>query len=121
MKIFNKLLGLLTLVLVVVSCSGIKVVDSWKADEISSLSGAKILVIARSDDMVGRQRFEQEIAERLRGAGVDAMESYKKFPAMKHPWPEPRPDSIFLPAREVHPDTCGWLRVRKKDRRHNRG
>ena len=83
MKIFIKLLGLLTIVLVLASCSGIKVVDSWKADEISSLSDAKILVIARSDDMVGRQRFEQEIAERLRGEGVDAMESYKKFPAMK--------------------------------------
>jgi hypothetical protein len=34
--------------------------------------------------MVNRQRFEQEIAERLRGGGVEATESYKKFPAMKH-------------------------------------
>ncbi len=71
-------------VLIAASCSGIKVVDSWKADEIGSLANEKILVIARSDDMVGRQRFEQEIAERLRSGGIDATESYKKFPAMKH-------------------------------------
>ncbi|MEL4454705.1 hypothetical protein [Lutimonas vermicola] len=74
---------LLTLALIFGSCSGIKVVDSWKGDEIGDLKDEKILVIARSDDMVGRQRFEQEIADRLRAAGIDATESYKKFPSMK--------------------------------------
>ena len=74
---------ILSLVVSAIGCSSIKVVDSWKADEISSLADAKELIIARSDDMVGRQRFEQEIAERLRGGGIDAMESYKKFPSMK--------------------------------------
>lgn len=83
MKNFKKILLLIILVVSFSSCSGIKVVDSWKADNINSLKDAKILVIARSDDMVGRQRFEQEIAERLRADGIDAMESYKKFPAMK--------------------------------------
>lgn len=84
MTIMKKVLSLMILGLLVLSCSSIKVVDSWKGDEISDLADAKILVIARSDDMVSRQRFEQEIAERLRAAGVDATESYKKFPAMKH-------------------------------------
>lgn len=84
MIIMKKVLSLMILGLLVLSCSSIKVVDSWKGDELSDLAGAKILVIARSDDMVSRQRFEQEIAERLRAAGVDATESYKKFPAMKH-------------------------------------
>lgn len=83
MKNLKKVLLLVILVATFASCSGIKVVDSWKADNINSLKDAKILVIARSDDMVGRQRFEQEIAERLRAGGIDAMESYKKFPAMK--------------------------------------
>ncbi|UCE93469.1 MAG: hypothetical protein JSV73_11820 [Flavobacteriaceae bacterium] len=83
MKKFKQLIMLMSIVLMASSCSGIKVVDSWKADEINSLADAKILVIARSDDMVGRQRFEQEIAERLRAGGVDATESYKKFPSMK--------------------------------------
>ena len=83
MKKFKQIIMVLSIAVIASSCSGIKVVDSWKADEINSLADAKILVIARSDDMVGRQRFEQEIAERLRAGGVDAMESYKKFPAMK--------------------------------------
>ena len=65
MKRFRQFIMIAAVVLMAASCSSIKVVDSWKADEIETLSGAKILVIARSDDMVGRQRFEQEIAERL--------------------------------------------------------
>ena len=84
MKIFKQIIGLLILVMAFSSCSGIKVVDSWKADEIGSLATEKILVIARTDNNVGRQRFEQEIADRLRSDGIDATESYKKFPAMKH-------------------------------------
>lgn len=63
--------------------TSVKVTDAWKADNINELEGAKILVIARADDMTSRQRFEQEIAERLRADGIDATESYKKFPSMK--------------------------------------
>jgi len=84
MKKMKLLSMLFTLVLVMASCSSVKVVDSWKADNINDLADQKILVIARSDDMVSRQRFEQEIADRLRAKGIDATESYKKFPAMKH-------------------------------------
>ena len=83
MKRIQHFILLIAVTAVLGSCSSIKVVDSWKADNINSLSGAKILVIARSDDMVSRQRFEQEIAERLRADGIDATESYKKFPSMK--------------------------------------
>lgn len=83
MKKIKQILGLLTFALLFMGCSSIKVVDSWKADEINAMKDLKILVIARSDDMVGRQRFEQEIANRLRAGGIDATESYKKFPAMK--------------------------------------
>ena len=74
----------LAIILVLSSCSGIKVTDAWKADNLNTLKGKKILVIARSDDMVSRQRFEQEIANRLRTSGIDATESYTKFPSMKH-------------------------------------
>ena len=84
MKKMKNLAMLFTLILILANCSSIKVVDSWKADSINDLADKKILVIARSDDMVSRQRFEQEIADRLRAKGIDATESYKKFPAMKH-------------------------------------
>ncbi len=77
---------ILTLAIIVLlsSCSGIKVTDAWKADNLNSLKGKEILVITRTDDMVSRQRFEQEIASKLRDAGIKATESYTKFPAMKH-------------------------------------
>ena len=74
----------LAIILVLSSCSGIKVTDAWKADNLNTLKGKKILVIARSDDMVSRQRFEQEIANKLRARDIDATESYTKFPSMKH-------------------------------------
>lgn len=77
-------IGLFILTVVLASCSSVKVIDSWKADNISDLASEKILVIARTDDQVARQRFEQEIADRLRAANIDATESYKKFPAMQH-------------------------------------
>ena len=57
MKIFKNFIMLMTLAFIFGSCSGIKVVDSWKGDDIGDLANEKILVIARSDDMVGRQRF----------------------------------------------------------------
>lgn len=84
MKLLKQTIAILIVVVALSSCSGIKVVDSWKADEIGSLATEKILVIARTDNQVSRQRFEQEIAERLRAGGIDATESYKKFPSMKH-------------------------------------
>jgi hypothetical protein len=84
MKNMKKILILTVLAMILSSCgASIKVTDSWKADNINSLEGAKILVITRLDDMVSRQRFEQEIANKLRTEGIDATESYKKFPAMK--------------------------------------
>ena len=84
MKNMKFIVSLFITALIVVSCSGVKIVDSWKGDEIGDLADANILVIARTDDMAARQRFEQEIADRLRAGGISATESYKKFPAMKH-------------------------------------
>lgn len=63
------------------SCGpSVSVTDSWKAPDIADSKSDHFLVMARVDDMTGRQRFEQEIASRLREGGLDAMESYLKFP-----------------------------------------
>jgi len=84
MKKIKQILIFAILALTFSNCGvSVKVTDAWKADNINSLDQAKILVIARTDDMVSRQRFETEIAERLRAEGIDATESYKKFPGMK--------------------------------------
>ncbi|MCK5638380.1 MAG: hypothetical protein KAH67_06690 [Flavobacteriaceae bacterium] len=84
MKKIKQILILAILAVTFASCgTSVKVTDAWKADNINELEGAKILVIGRADDMTSRQRFEQEISERLRADGIDATESYKKFPSMK--------------------------------------
>ncbi len=84
MKKLKSVLLILLAIITVSSCSGIKVTDSWKADDVGSIKEENILVIVRTDDMVSRQRFEQEIANKIREGGNKATESYKKFPGMKH-------------------------------------
>jgi hypothetical protein len=84
MKKFKQILVLAILVMTFSSCSSVKVTDAWKADDSSTFKEKKILVIARTDDMVTRQRFEQEITAKLTAAGVDATQSYTKFPSMQH-------------------------------------
>lgn len=65
------------------SCGpSVSVTDSWKAPDIADSRSDHFLVMARVDDMVGRQRFEQEIANKLREGGMDAAESYLRFPEL---------------------------------------
>jgi hypothetical protein len=74
-------IAVLILSFLVFSCGpSVTVTDSWKAPDIADSRSDHFLVMARVDDMPGRQRFEQEIASRLREGGLDAMESYLKFP-----------------------------------------
>ena len=70
--------------ILLVGCSSVKVTDSWKDDNLPALKNDNILVIARTDDAVARQRIEQEIANALRADGFKATESYTKFPATLH-------------------------------------
>lgn len=83
MKKFIKALLFLMITVLLSSCGpSVSVTDSWKAPDILESKSDHFLVMARVDDMVGRQRFEQEIASRLREGGMDAVESYKKYPNM---------------------------------------
>lgn len=81
MKHFTTIFSFLTIAILTLSCGpSVNVVDSWKSPDILETKSDHFLVMARVDDMVGRQRFEQEIANRLREGGMDAVESYKKYP-----------------------------------------
>lgn len=81
----KKIISLFTfcaLLLSFVSCSTVRVVDSWKGDNISSLRGKRILVIARTANDQARIAFEEEISKKMRESGLDATESFKKFPKL---------------------------------------
>ncbi|MEC3908757.1 hypothetical protein VOI54_17145 [Tamlana sp. 2201CG12-4] len=61
----------------------IRVIDTWKAPDISSVKSDKILVMARMDDLASRQLFEQEIANKLQKNGMNAIASYVQYPSIK--------------------------------------
>lgn len=81
MKKITKYIAFLGLLMVLISCGpSVTVTDSWKAPDIADSKSDDFVVMARVDDIVGRQRFEQEIVKQLKSRGVDAVESYKKYP-----------------------------------------
>mgnify|MGYP000350850313 CR=1 FL=1 len=82
-KTFN-LLSLLVLLVIASSCSGIKVLDSWKSDNIADIKDNNILVIARTENKQARIAFEQQISEQLRASGIKATESFRELPEFNH-------------------------------------
>lgn len=64
------------------SCSSVKVVNSWKAenDRVNEFKKKNVLVIARTANDNARMIFEREIAEQLRSKGIKATESFTKAP-----------------------------------------
>ena len=70
---------LLTVILLS-ACSGVKVLDAWRGDNIETIKDQNILVIARADNQLARVSFEQEIAKQIRARGLNATESNRKFP-----------------------------------------
>ena len=83
MKKVKYILTLSFIALTIISCGpSVTVTDSWKAPDIAESKTDHFVVMARVDDVVGRQRFEQEIVKQLKARGVDAVASYIKFPEL---------------------------------------
>ena len=64
------------------SCSSVKVLNSWKADNMSDVKDNNMLVIARTDNMSARIAFENEIVKDLADRGISATSSFTKFPKL---------------------------------------
>ncbi|WP_066218073.1 hypothetical protein [Formosa haliotis] len=80
MKTSNFSILILVMAFIVSSCSGVKVVDSWTGDNVSTIKNKNILVIARTANNQARIAFEQEISAQLRAKGLKATESFKELP-----------------------------------------
>lgn len=65
------------------SCSSVKVLNSWKGDNIEAVKENNLLVIARTDNMSARIAFENEIVKELTSRGINAKASFEKFPKLK--------------------------------------
>lgn len=72
----------LTTLLVFNSCSSVKVLDSWKAENVSSINDNNIIVIARTENNQARIAFENEIVNQLTAKGLKATASFTKFPKL---------------------------------------
>jgi len=65
------------------SCSSVKVLDSWKSDNVSNLKDNNFLVVARTENKQARIAFENEIVEQMTEDGYNAVASFSKFGDMK--------------------------------------
>jgi hypothetical protein len=74
----KKVILLLSVVLLS-SCSSIRVVDSWKNDEVLSFKPQKILVLGVTDNLTARKIFESKLAEEFERRNISASESTEVF------------------------------------------
>jgi hypothetical protein len=72
----------LTVILLLNSCSSVKVLDSWKGDNVKTINDKNIIVIARTDNQNARIAFENEIVNQLKERGIQATASFTKFPKL---------------------------------------
>lgn len=61
------------------SCSSVKVLNSWKSEEVRSMKQKEILVIARTANNKVRKLFEDEMVRQLKAEGLSATASYEKL------------------------------------------
>lgn len=85
MELMKRIMLCLLIVVGLTNCvSVVEVVDQYKTDQFESLRNKKVLVINKTNDKVARERFEKDLADRLRKSGVDAVESYIAFPSLEN-------------------------------------
>ena len=76
------LVASLSIILFLSSCSSVKVLDTWKADNVNSINDKNILVIARTQSKQARIAFENEMVKQLTATGKKATASFTKFPKL---------------------------------------
>jgi len=80
MKYFKGIFIVMFTSLILSSCSNIKVLASWKADNASDIRDNNLLVIARTANEEARVAFENEIVKSLKLKGINATPSLEVLP-----------------------------------------
>jgi hypothetical protein len=86
------------------SCSSVKVMDSWKSDDISTIKQNNFLVVARTENTQARIAFEDEIVKQMTEKGYKATSSFSKFASLK---PNEKP------SEEKQQENCGNAQKRR--------
>jgi len=76
----KKVLSFLLMIILLLSCSSIKLLDSWQSKDFKNIKGEKILVAVKSHDFEIRKSYEKTIVKDLRKLGINAIEMHVKFP-----------------------------------------
>jgi len=79
MKNIQKLFAILFIALTYYNCSSVKVLDSWKSDNITDIKSNNFLVVARTNNTQARIAFENEIVKQMIEKGYKATSSFVKF------------------------------------------
>ena len=82
MKTFKITLSIITLSILLVGCSSVKVTDSWKDVRTPTIENKNILIVTESNNQVIRTTFEKDIVKQLSEKGYKSVESFKLFPIM---------------------------------------
>lgn len=73
------------IILLSISCSSTKMIDTWVSKEHINYQPKKVLVIGVTDNLTARKIFEEELTSKLINRGINAVESYNVFaPSFTH-------------------------------------
>ena len=75
----KKIIYAFGLLLLVLSCSSTKMVDSWKSQEYNNYRPKKVLIVGVTENLTARKKFESQLKIELKNRGVNAVESYDVF------------------------------------------
>lgn len=76
-----KKLLIILLIGILSACSSIRVVDSWKSDEVLFFKPQKLLVIGMSDNLTARSIFEENLKKEFEKHNINAQESLQVIEA----------------------------------------
>ncbi|MDN3723547.1 hypothetical protein QRD02_04075 [Aequorivita sp. SDUM287046] len=80
MKKITSIIIAVALPLFIIGCSSVKVLSSWKTENIEQAKENNFIVIARTANKQARIAFENEIVKQMTEKGLKATASFTKFP-----------------------------------------
>ena len=101
MKNLKKNIGFsLLTILLLSSCSTVKISDTWKEVNPTELKEKNVLVVTQSKNFTIRERFESDLTNQLNQQGIQATESYKQYPNLK-PVEQGSPEELEKVAQSI--------------------
>ncbi|TBN04348.1 hypothetical protein EYD45_06940 [Hyunsoonleella flava] len=74
-----RFLNIITICLLIVSCSTTELVDNWKNPDIDSYSPKKVLIVGMTSNLEARQQFERQLQSEYASRGIESVSSLEFF------------------------------------------